>query len=377
MKSKYIRTLMVSKRNGLYKFVILTVLLISVFLSGCKKWYGIPESEDFLSENINYTALKFRPVLGRTSLLGNFVADNSTYPLNFKIVKPRNTLGLTDAFEQILPALIWTSPYTGTETSLDQIEAKRKIELKPVFEIRPSGEFILWSSASSENFASSGFGPDSIYTFDVEVSNKSGTRIIRDIVMTPLRERPYEPSYHIDELTGAPLLDKDLTIPIVRRILPNSLTGMRGATTRRELKREERKTSGSVKTVVQDCYVYFKRVGDGKSITFKFMDKDSIPINPNKFNNTKWDNLLHGFNRRMTPESVTYDVAFPVPLIKMRTPFTNADGSQAYVAFSYNRIGFSGTRETGKVDLSFNLYQEGDWEIIFFFHNETPKFEDE
>lgn len=348
-----------------------------VTFSSCKKLYGIPDDVDYLSENINYTAIKFNPVLGRTSLFGNFSADNSTFPLNFEIINPRNINGVpTNAFSQVFPVKVWTAAYTGLEKTLSEIEEKRKLEEHPLFEVRKSGEFILWSTANNANFLKS--GADSTYVFDVSVKNNGNSRLIRNIAVVPYRERPYEPSNHIDIKSGAALYDLD--VPTLRmRLLPNTLTGMRGAQTNRTLVRELRTTNAStkVKNVQQDCWVYFNRIGDGKSLTFKFMNKDSVAINPAKFNNTKWQNLLHGFDMEMTPTYVRYKVAYPIPLIRMATSYTTTDGSQANVVFSYNRIGFSGARETGTMNLSFNIFQEGDWEIIFFFHNEDPKFENE
>jgi hypothetical protein len=78
-----------------------------------------------------------------------------------------------------------------------------------------------------------------------------------------------------------------------------------------------------------------------------------------------------------TATFVKYDVAYPIPLTNWPTKYTTPDGSQALLTFKYNRIGFGGFRETASMTFNFNIYQEGDWEIIFYFHNETPKFEDQ
>jgi hypothetical protein len=106
------------------------------------------------------------------------------------------------------------------------------------------------------------------------------------------------------------------------------------------------------------------------------MDKDSLPIDPAKFNLTPWDSLLHGFNVQVTPTEVSYQVAYPIPLMRFKTRYTNGDGSQAYVKFTFTRVGFGNIRQTGTVDLNFSIYQKGDWEIIFYFRN-NPRFRDE
>lgn len=349
---------------------LIYILLLSVVVTGCEKLYDLPADKDYLSDNATYTATRFSPVLGRTTLLGNFSADNSNLPLIFEIKNPRNADGTpSTAFSQTAPVLVWKAPYTGLETSLQEIEAKRVQEEHPLFEVLPSGEFVLWNTAVNGNFLKT--GTDSTYFFDVQVSNDGGSKTVRRLELAPMRERPYEPSTHIDQYSGNPLFELNGQ---PKRLLPNILSGMRGAGTNRTLVREE---NANLATVKQDCWVYFNRKGDGQSISFKFMDKDSSVIDPAKFNGTKWNSLLHGFNMQMTPEYVKYDIAFPIPLTRVPTLYTTADGLQATVSFSYNRIGFSGTRETGNLGLSFNIFQPGDWEIIFFFHNETPKFDNE
>lgn len=338
--------------------------------AGCSKWYSLPPDADYLSENINYTTLRFEPILGRTTVMGNFTADNSNLPLKFEIINPRNKDGSpAAAFSQVLPIKAWTLPYTGLEKSLAEIEDKRKPEDHPLFEVLKSGEFTLWSTAVNSNFLKTGV--DSTYTFDVRVSNSGGTRTIKDIVLSPVRERPYEPSFHINQYSGVPLYE---ATGVPKRLLPNILSGMRGQATNKTLVREE--DANTVK-VRQDCWVYFNRKGDGNRLTFKFMDKDSAIIKPSRFNGTKWESLIHGFDMEMTDEYVRYKVAYPIPLNRVTTVYTTSDGLQASVNFLYNRIGFSGARETGQLGLSFNIFQEGDWEVIFFFHNETPRFDNE
>ncbi|TCC99494.1 DUF5007 domain-containing protein [Pedobacter hiemivivus] len=358
--------------SSLFKQMMLGILLSSTALTACKKIYNVPAGSDYLSESINYTVDTYRPVLGRTTVFGSFSSDDSTFPLKFEIVNPRNNAGTaTTAFSQTSSALVWNGRYTGLEKSIAEIEAKRSVEERPLFEVATSGEFILWAGARNNNFLKP--VSDSAYVFDVRVSNNGGSRLIRKINIIPRRERPYEPSFHIDEVTGLSKLEPN---GAVKRLIPAILAGMRASTLQRNLEREIR--DDQKKTLTQDCWVYFKKkAGEGHSLTFKFMDKDSLPINPAKFNNTKWDQLVHGFNMEMTPQYVKYDIAYPVPLIKAPTVYTTIDGAQANVVFSYSRIGFSGSREIGTMSLAFNIFEKGDWEIIFFFHNDTPKFENE
>jgi hypothetical protein len=351
------------------KYFLYTFSVIVLFAS-CRKLYNLPDDLPYLSDNVNYPTPVFKAVLGRTTLGTPFVKDDSTFPLTFEIIDVKNLdKSSSNALSVKKPVKVWTAQYTGNETSLAEIESKRKVEEHSIFEVRSSGEFVLWSSATNADLLKS--APDSLYTFKVRVSNKAGEKIIGPLTFIPVRERPYEPSYHIDPTTGVALKEIDNT---VKRILPETLTGMRGSTTNRPLVRQ---TNPTTTTVRQDVWVYFNRVGDGNSLTFKFMDKDSIAIDPKKFNGTDWKNVVHGFNPKFESTYVRYDVAYPIPLTMWPTKYTTPDGSQALSTFQYNRIGFGGNREIGIMSLRYNIFREGDWEIIFYFHNETPKFEDE
>ena len=77
----------------------------------------------------------------------------------------------------------------------------------------------------------------------------------------------------------------------------------------------------------------------------------------------------------MTDEYVQYDVAYPIPLVNINTAF--ASGAGAHVEFRYSRGAFGGGRIAAGFDLNFRIFREGDWEIVFHFRNDFPKFEDE
>lgn len=341
---------------------LFALLIIITVISGCKKWYGVPPDGDFLSEQADYTIRSFSPVIGRTNLFsGSFNPDGSTLPITFEIVNMRDASTGSPATQplQVQPTLVWTSAYTGLEKSIAEIEAKRKLEGHPLWEVRKSGEFILWPSATNAlipNFqgSSSPLG----YLFDVKISNSGGSRILKNLALIPFRERPYDPS-NLNALTGAPAAATD-------SILPTVLTGMIGLNNRQVL------SNGN-----KDVYVYFKRTGNGNSLTFKFLDPAKNPIDPALFNQTKWATLVHGFNMQMTNQYVRYDVAYPIPLVTLPTPYTTADGTKATVEFSYTRLGFNGARETGKLGFNFSIFRQGDWEIDFHFRNDGPRFQNE
>ncbi len=353
------------------KYTLLAGATVVFLLSSCKKIFDLPEDKPYLSPDANYTSAPvLKPILGRNTLFSYFKSDNSNFPIKFEIVDFTNLdRSASDKLGLKRNVYTWKQAYTGNEKSLEEINNKRVLEERPLFEVNSAGEFIMWSSATDADFRKP--APDTAYRFKVKISNGGGERILGPLFLAPLATRPYEPSYHLNEITAAPRKEAN---GIVKRLLPATLSGMVGASSGNQLVRE---TGAGTTAVKQDVWVYFKRKGDGNTLTIKFFDKDSVAINPLKFNSTKWDKLVHGFNPVISPTSVKYDVAYPIPLTKFPTQYTTSDGGQAFLAFSYNRIGFNGFREVGSMTLPFNIYQPGDWEIIFFFHNENPKFEDE
>lgn len=342
-------------------FVILSIILLCF---ACRKWAA--DDLDYLSSRAVYNQRVFSPILGRTTLYSQiFNTDNSTTPINFRILNVRYKKDGKPAndFDQQVEVLVWNQSYTGEEKSLAEIEAKRSVERHSVFEVNPkSGDFILWAEAKNTAMRQQ---PDSGYVFDVEASNTGGTNIYKDLSLMPLREQPYSP-YEYDAITGAHLAQyPNPNDSSVFELIYNhpGVYNMVDDGTNLYLK------SDSVR-------VFFNRKGDGNSLTFKFMDKDSLPMDPQNFNLTPWDSLLHGFNKQMTETEVSYQVAYPIPAMRFRTRYTNGDGSQAYVKFSFSRVGFGNVREIGILDLNFSIYQRGDWEIIFYFRN-NPRFRDE
>jgi hypothetical protein len=115
--------------QNILKYKGLMLLSAVVMFSGCRKIFDLPEEKDYMSNNINYSRTTFDPILGRTTLYsGIFNADNSSFPMTFEIVNPH--FGDGRSADHILakrPVEVWVKEYTGLETSLEEIEAKRKI----------------------------------------------------------------------------------------------------------------------------------------------------------------------------------------------------------------------------------------------------------
>jgi hypothetical protein len=358
-----------------HKYTLFLILPLIVF-GGCKKIFDLPEEKDFLSENLNYGNKVLEPILGRTTVMGELNADKSTYPLQFEITNARFGDGrkITDML-QVHKTWAWIAPYTGKETSLNEINAKRRLEDRPIFEVRSSGQFILWESSTNELVtprpADSSDLVQDIRYFDLKVKNSGGELVIKDFKIRPWRERPYEPSNDINPYTGATARDpNDPNNPNKRDyITPSVLNNVIGTESNTRLENNNTR---------KDVVVYIRPFsgGNGNSLRFVFLDKDNNTIDPVKFNETKWDYIVHGFNKQMTTAYVQYDVAYPIPLVKIRTSYA-PNGSEATSIFSYSRKGFGGERTTAEVGLNYNIYRKGDWEIVFHFRRENPKFEDE
>lgn len=337
---------------------LLAVSIVLLAIVSCKKY--LPKERETVGEDSQYTVNLLQPVLGRTTYIPNtFYKGSTTYPSDFKIVNIRRRNGdpapeLTDVF----PVRVWKHAYDGTEKSLDEIEAKRTIQYRPVFEISPhSGEFIMWAEARSSFIRSQ---PDSGYYFDVELSNSGGRRYFRDFRLMPFKERPYEPSNY-DAITGQ---------PISNGIHPSQMLNVKGVGKNRYL------SFFDVDVFIRKRLEAGKE-GPGNTLTFKFLDTLYHPINPARFANTDWAHLVHGFDMQMTDSSVTYKVAYPIPLVEYPTRYTTRDGKQASVLFSYDRLGFGGAREEASFGLNFTIFEPGDWEIVFAFKNDNPKFEND
>jgi hypothetical protein len=336
-------------------------LLIFLLFISCRKW--VIDDLDYLSKRAVYNQKVYTPIMGRTTLFTQiFNTDNSSTPINFKIlnVRYKQSGKPTKDLEQTVEAVVWKQAYTGWERSLEEIIAKRSVETHPIWEVRPtSGDFLFWANTALVA------QPDSGYLFDVEASNSGGRELYENLNLMPFREQPYSP-YEYDPVTGKQKANYPNSNDSSIFELQYNHPGINNITN----------DDNSLGLSSDSVRVHFHKTGPGHSLTFRFMDKDSLPIDPAKFNLTPWDSLVHGFDRQLTSTGVTYQVAYPIPLLRYKTRFTTGDGSQAAVKFSFTRLGFGNIRQTGTVELSFSIYQEGDWEIIFYFRN-NPRFRDE
>ncbi|MET6998410.1 DUF5007 domain-containing protein [Chitinophaga defluvii] len=340
-----------------------SVILAVLVLASCRK---LPEKKDYLSKNANFDKKDvYEPFMGRTALeQTNFNADGSSYPMIFTVENMRRKKDGAAAPElsEKIKVQQWIRDYDGYEKTLEEIEKKRIWSEKNFFEIRSgSGDFIFWN-ASSDKIRTY---PDSGYVFDIKIVNKGNERVIKDFWLRPLKEVPYEP-YEYNMYTRERKQEtrqtpdgKSYRVPYT--IHPGVIQNMYYT-----------KDSLFTDTLVS---VYIQKTGiKGHSLTFKFVDQHFNPIDPAKFGQTKWDELVHGFDRQQTTTGVTYQVAYPIPLTSLNTKY--AANGKARVSFGYSRKGFGGGRVDANFGLDFAIYEPGDWTIMFFFRRD-PLFEND
>ena len=86
---------------------------------------------------------------------------------------------------------------------------------------------------------------------------------------------------------------------------------------------------------------------------------------------------MHHFGTaKFESDKVVFNVAYPVPLSRLPTRYTNREGSRARVKFGYDRIVNGTTRIQAVMGLDFAIYEPGDWKIIFWFRDGNPDFKD-
>lgn len=334
-------------------FLVPIVLIVWTFTS-CKSF--LPSDVDALGEDVNFVNTEYAPTLGRKTVYESAVnvGNASTLPLNFKIVNIRTVEGepateLTDRF----PVKVWKAAYTGEEKSVEEIEAKREIQYRPIFEIgEKSGDLMMWDFGDSNWIRTQ---PDSCYVFDVEISNNGGRTYARNLKLKPFKERAYEPSQY-NAVTG---------LAPQARLYPSIVANIYGE-----------KTGDLIFSSDIEVYIFKdeENTAPGGTLTISVLDSLNAPIDVREFKDTKWNEMIHGFNPVFADNKVTYEVAYPIPLIQHPTRYTNSDGSRAQIALRYNRLGFGGFLREATLGFDFAIFEEGHWEIQFRFRTESPKF---
>lgn len=330
---------------------------VTVGFFACESY--VPDDLDALSDDVQYSTTEFSPYVGRTISFNDIVAtsNKSTLPLSFEILDIQNADG-ESVGENVLgkkyPVKIWKEAYTGEEKSIEEIEAKQQIEYRPAIEIQKnSGNLVFWNTTSLLGLQTV---PYEGYTMDVAIGNTGGRKIQRGLKLSLLKPRAYEPSQY-NASTG---------LAANAYLWPSRIENIYGSRTG---------------NFIYDVRVYINKdvenTSPGSSLTVSVLDSLNQTIDIQMFKETKWEQLIHGFNHRFENGKVIYDVLYPMPLVAYPSKYTDATGTMAAINLRYNRIGRGGYLTQASLGFDFAIYEEGHWEIQFRFYGETPKFENE
>lgn len=325
-------------------------------LSACNSF--VPDDLDALGDDIQFTTSEFTPYLGRTIAYENVVtvSNSSTLPLNYEILDIRDADGqsLPNLLTEKFPVRVWQKAYTGEEKSIEEILNKQIIEYRSPIEMQQkSGDLVFWHTTSLLDLQTM---PYEGYTMDVGVSNTGGQKIQRGLKISPMKPRAYEPSQY-DASSGL------ATNAYLRPSMLSNIVGERTG------------------NPVHDIKVYvnkdYQNTAPGNTLTVSVVDSLNNIIDIQKFNQTTWEDLVHGFNHKFVEGKVVYDVLYPMPLINYPTKFTDSSGQRSRLGLRYTRLGKGGFRQDAVLLFDFSIYEEGHWEIQFRFAGESPKFDNE
>jgi hypothetical protein len=157
--------------NTLKFFGCIAIFAYAVFLSGCVE---VP-AEGSLAPDIGYKNRKQYAVSGLTGNIGDFLSSSSTLPLRFEIANITETSGKdVSALKEELSVIQYKEAIVGNETA-QELALKSEIVKQPAISINShTGQFELLEGNKI---------PAGEYRFDVQVSNTSGSKIIKDAIV--------------------------------------------------------------------------------------------------------------------------------------------------------------------------------------------------
>lgn len=211
-------------------------LLASVVIwTGCKKI-----TVGFLSDDVYYVGSPFQVEKGKNGFLtSELKGDGSTVPLKIKLlkIKRKGTEDNADELFQEQNVYVYKTAFDPeVQTTLELLNSIRELKSKPLFEFLPSGQFLFTSGTSV-------IPTGSQYTFDLQLSNESGTKTYVNIGELDFVEAQ---SFTINRNTATYLLDNGATFeslpPVEIKITKTSNTGT--------------------------------------NLSVKFLDEDGVPFNP-------------------------------------------------------------------------------------------------
>ncbi|SIN66982.1 DUF5007 domain-containing protein [Chitinophaga niabensis] len=161
---------MTTSYKNIAKAVMLVALTGGVIYS-CRK---VDMQDGYFGENIRYKDKIITLETGRDAYKGDLILDRSTLPIKVELADIRRWDGKpAPEMKQEVDAVEWVEEFTGQEKTLEELEKKKRIVKRPVFEISPSDGRLKFRKESYEMDSAT-------YFIDVKVSNGAGSRIIKN-----------------------------------------------------------------------------------------------------------------------------------------------------------------------------------------------------
>ena len=216
----------------LFSFLVIFTVMCGIYHSCTKK----PEA-GFLGNNFLYLSNPFPGIKGRTTTSAAIQADGSTQPVTVKLLGVKNGAGqVTEVLSKEYEIPIYKGEITFADSSLDLIGKKLGTGMYKAFNINETGGRMELSPATA-------FVETGTYSFDVEVSNVKGSKIINNIAKV--------------------VINPSVSSQLIRQFANSSAPGQEVTFTTQ--------TNFSVTLVRRD--------GPNK-IILKFVDKNDVPFNP-------------------------------------------------------------------------------------------------
>jgi len=152
--------------------------------SSCQKY-----AQGFLCPYAQYPKTNYTVPRGQLYTSDALTPDGSSGPLTIKLLHAYDSTGaLADSlFTRTYPVTTWTAAFDFTTDSTDAlVAAKQKTVQMPAIIINPANGAIEGNSATL-------YFPKGLYTFDLQLSNNSGTEVLKKIVSITVTDlAPYK-----------------------------------------------------------------------------------------------------------------------------------------------------------------------------------------
>ncbi|WP_188505153.1 DUF5007 domain-containing protein [Parapedobacter pyrenivorans] len=178
--------------NRLYSGALIT---LGLFLAG--SCVDIPK-EGSLAPDINYRNRKQQAIAGLAQSIGDFQVSTSTLPLYFEIVNITEANGNdVSALQQEIPVIRYTKPVVGDETA-EELKLKSDTVRIPAVAINQHTGRLEIQEGNGIRAGE--------YHFDIQVSNSSGTRLLKDALVIEFAE--YELKSWSGSMAKAPEIER-------------------------------------------------------------------------------------------------------------------------------------------------------------------------